>query len=137
MLSNNTINKIKERMLLAKLEESDLNESFVMASGRGGQKVNKTSSAVRLHHLPTGITIKFSGTRSREANRWLARRQLAETILEQEQAELSARYQAEQKIRRQKMRRTRRQKIRMLEAKRQQSLKKAARRPPDWSSDDA
>jgi protein subunit release factor B len=127
LLSPETIDKIKARMALASVFEEDLQESFILGSGPGGQKTNKTSSTVRLYHVPSGMTIKYGRSRSREANRWLARRELAEKILERAKSELSARRQADEKIRRQKRRRSRRQKARMLDEKRKHSEKKAAR----------
>ena len=127
MISPETIEKIKARMALASVFEEDLEESFVLGSGPGGQKVNKTSSAVRLYHAPSGLTVKVGESRSREQNRWLARRELAEKILEKVNAALSVRRQEVEKIRRQKRRRSRRQKARMLEDKRHQSEKKSAR----------
>ncbi len=78
-------------MALASVFEEDLEERFVLGSGPGGQKVNKTSSTVRLYHAPSGLTVKVGESRSRELNRWLARRELAEKILEKECAALSDR----------------------------------------------
>ena len=49
---------------------------FHKASGRGGQKVNKTSSAVRLTHLPSGITVVCSESRSQTENRKTALKKL-------------------------------------------------------------
>ena len=129
MISPETIEKIKARMALASVFEEDLEESFVLGSGPGGQKVNKTSSAVRLYHAPSGLTVKCGESRSREQNRWLARRELAERILERERSALSERRQAAERVRRQKRRRSRRQKARMLEEKRRHGDKKAARAP--------
>ncbi|KAK1835423.1 RF-1 domain-containing protein [Podospora conica] len=57
--------------------EEEFEESFLKGSGPGGQKINKTSSAVQLKHLPTGIVIKCQATRSREQNRKIARDLLA------------------------------------------------------------
>lgn len=127
MLSSESIEKIRERMALASIFEEDLEESFILGSGPGGQKTNKTSSTVRLYHAPSGIAVKCGQNRSREMNRWMARRELTEKLLERENAALSARKQATEKIRRQKRRRSRRQKARMLDEKRRHGEKKAAR----------
>ena len=127
MISPETVEKIKARMALASVFEEDLDESFILGSGPGGQKVNKTASTVRLYHAPSGIMVKCGLNRSREMNRWLARRELAEKILEKANSALSVRKQETEKIRRQKRRRSRRQKARMLEDKHHQGAKKAAR----------
>ena len=123
-----TIQRIQSRMALAELADADIEETFVRGSGSGGQKINKTSSCVQLKHLPTGTIVRCQETRSREANRWLAREMLAERLLQARESELSARRQEEEKIRRQKRRRSRRQKARMLADKKHQSDKKALRR---------
>lgn len=67
---------------LAELEvrEEDLVEKFLRGGGPGGQKTNKTSSAVYLKHLPTGIEVKVSTERSQSVNRFLARRELCDRI---------------------------------------------------------
>jgi protein subunit release factor B len=64
--------------------ESDITEAFLKGSGPGGQKINKTSSAVQLKHLPTGIVVKCQETRSRAQNRKLARRILGDRLEEME-----------------------------------------------------
>ena len=132
MLTPATISKIKELMAEASVFDEDIEESFILGGGPGGQKTNKTSNVVRLKHEPSGLNIRFGETRSREDNRWLARRALAEAILERENKRKSARQQAAEKKRRQKRRRSRRQKQRMLEDKHAHSEKKAARKPVDW-----
>lgn len=132
-LSPSTIEAIETLMKRAGLCEADLQEQFVLGSGSGGQKINKTSSAVRLTHLPTGIAVKVQSSRFREENRWLARRALAEQILEQRNGEKSRKRQEQEKIRRQKRRRSRRQKARMLDDKSHHAAKKANRR---WQADE-
>ena len=132
-LSPSTIESILALMTRANLVEQDLEEQFVLGSGSGGQKINKTSSAVRLTHVPSGLAVKIQTSRSREENRWLARRALAERILEVRDGEKSRRQQEQEKIRRQKRRRSRRQKARMLDDKSHHADKKAARR---WRADE-
>ena len=119
----------------ASIYEEDLDETFILGGGPGGQKTNKTSSVVRLAHEPSGLAVKCGETRSRETNRWLARRMLAEAILEREHKRKSADRQAREKIKRQKRRRSRRQKQKMLDAKHQHSEIKEARRRVDPSDD--
>jgi len=69
------------------VRDQDLEETFVRSRGHGGQKVNKTSSAVQLRHLPTGILVKVQRERSQVLNRFLARRLLAEKLEERQRAE--------------------------------------------------
>ena len=82
MMAPETIAKIRELMKEASVFEEDLEESFILGGGPGGQKTNKTSSVVRLFHAPSGLQVRVGRERSRETNRWLARRALAELILE-------------------------------------------------------
>jgi protein subunit release factor B len=128
MISPETIAKIKALMAEASVFEDDLEETFILGGGPGGQKTNKTSNVVRLSHGPSALQVRYGENRSREINRWLARRMLAEMILEREQGRKSAEQQAREKIRRQKRRRSRRQKQKMLDDKHAHSEKKAARR---------
>jgi protein subunit release factor B len=71
---------LKERMEALGINEKDIEEKFVRSSGRGGQKVNKTSSCVYLKHIPTGIEVKCMEGRSQSLNRFLARRELVKRI---------------------------------------------------------
>jgi protein subunit release factor B len=112
----------------ASVYEDDLEESFILGGGPGGQKTNKTSNVVRLMHEPSGLMVRCGESRSRETNRWLARRMLSELILEREHIRKSAARQAREKIRRQKRRRSRRQREKILEQKHAHSEKKALRR---------
>ena len=128
MISPETIEKIKALMAEASVYEEDLEESFILGGGPGGQKTNKTSSVVRLAHGPSGVAVKVGESRSREINRWLARRMLAETILEREHKRKSEARQKREKIRRQKRRRSRRQKQKMLADKHAHSAIKEMRK---------
>ncbi len=132
MMTQDKKEKIRELMARAGVSENELEESFILGGGPGGQKTNKTSSVVRLVHPPSGIQVRCGGNRSREINRWLARRTLAERILEREQGVKSAARQEAERKRRQKRRRSRRQKQKMLDAKHAHSEIKQSRKPVDW-----
>ncbi len=121
------------RMAQLNVRESDIEERFIKGSGRGGQKLNKTSSCVYLLHAPSGIEIKCQRGRSQSLNRFLARRELCERIAEQVEGERSRKQQERERIRRQKRRRSQRQKARMLDDKRHQGEKKILRKPVDHS----
>lgn len=62
------------------LSDSDIQTAFLKGSGPGGQKINKTASAVQLTHLPTGVVVKCQETRSQTQNAKIARRILAEKV---------------------------------------------------------
>ena len=120
---------LAKRMAELGIGEEDLVEKFILGSGSGGQKVNKTASCVYLRHAPSGIEVKCRHARSRALNRHRARRELCDRLEERIKGDASARQQAYEKIRRQKRRRSRRAKARMLEDKRKQSAKKDRRKP--------
>ncbi|MEW6117313.1 MAG: peptide chain release factor-like protein [Nitrospirota bacterium] len=71
---------LKNKMEELGVKESDIEEKFIRASGKGGQHVNKTSTCVYIKHLPTGIEIKCMKDRSQSVNRFLARRELVEEL---------------------------------------------------------
>lgn len=118
------------RMTQLGILEAELLEKFILGSGSGGQKINKTHSCVYLKHLPSGIEIKNQSSRSREMNRYHARRDLCDTFDEIRLGKASKRQQEMEKVRRQKRRRSRRSKQRSVADKRIQSKKKNLRRSP-------
>ncbi|PKY06811.1 hypothetical protein P168DRAFT_316788 [Aspergillus campestris IBT 28561] len=63
-----------------KLPDADLTVSYLKGSGPGGQKINKTNSAVQISHKPTGIVVKSQATRSQSQNEKIARQLLAERV---------------------------------------------------------
>ena len=130
MIRKEKFDELQARMERLGIQDEDLVEKFILGSGKGGQKVNKTSSCVYLRHIPSGIEVKCQQERSRELNRFYARRALCEKLEEEILQEKSAKQQAVEKIRRQKRRRSRRSKQKMLEDKRRHSEKKSLRRPP-------
>ncbi len=64
------------------LSENEIELEFAKSSGPGGQHVNKTSSAVRLRHIPTGITVFCQSERSQHKNRALALKILESKLYE-------------------------------------------------------
>ena len=66
------------------LNENEIEMEFAKSSGPGGQHVNKTSSAVRLRHVPTGITVFCQSERSQHKNRAMARKILRSKLYEHE-----------------------------------------------------
>lgn len=129
MVSEAKRRALGDRMKRLGIREEDLIEKFILGSGKGGQKINKTASCVFLRHMPSGIEIKCQWTRSRELNRFLARRELCDRLEEQMLGAMARRRQEAERIRRQKRRRSRRQKAQVLAAKRQRSELKRLRSP--------
>jgi peptide chain release factor 2 len=63
------------------IRDEDLEVETMRAGGAGGQHVNKTSSAVRMRHLPTGIVVKCQNERSQHKNRKMALSMLKAKLL--------------------------------------------------------
>jgi len=82
---------------------NDIEEKFIRGGGRGGQKINKSTNAVQLKHVPTGTVVKYQKHRERAMNRILALRELLEKL-----SPASERNRQVDKIRKQKSRRRRR-----------------------------
>jgi len=127
--------KLLQRMERLGIKESELVEKFIKGSGKGGQKSNKTSSCVYLHHLPSQIEVKCQQCRSQALNRFVARQELCDVLEERLLGEFSKRQQAREKIRRQKRKRSKRQKEKILAGKQVQSQKKTLRKPVRDSRD--
>lgn len=120
------------RLTALGISENQLQETFIHASGKGGQNVNKVATAVRLRECRSGIEVKCMTERTQLLNRIRAREILAEKLEKKRESErLRLRALAEKK-RREKEGRPKSVKMEILREKRFTSEKKKARawRPP-------
>ena len=77
-ISNEKWNALRERMAILGIIENDIDESFILGSGSGGQKLNKTNAVVQLKY--NGFLIRSKKSRNRDSNRFFARRELCDKV---------------------------------------------------------
>jgi len=110
-----------------RLRDEDLVQIFHRSSGPGGQHVNKVSTAVTLKHIPTGLIVTASDSRSQSMNRQIALERLLDRF-EKQRAEKRQEQLAEaSKARRQKAKRSRGTKRKLVEDKRRRGETKKLR----------
>ncbi len=111
---------------------ADCDERFILGSGPGGQKVNKTSSTVQLSHRPSGVEVRMQRERSQTRNRELAWAELAARLEERKRAAAAEVRDAKELERRRNRQRSHGQKVRMLAGKKHRAKRKSDRRG-GWS----
>jgi protein subunit release factor B len=119
--------QIDERLSALGIRPEDVDETFLRGSGPGGQKINKTSSTVRLLHRPTGLEVRCQRERSQAANRELAWLELCEKLETRARAKIAAAIDARETERRRTRQKSRGQKARMVQAKQHRARHKARR----------
>lgn len=103
------------------INPADISEDFIRGSGKGGQKINKTSSCVLLRHQPTGIEVRCQKHREQSNNRLSAYKLLILKIEEKVKGSQSERQREIHKLRKQKRKRSKRAKEKILEQKHHRS----------------
>ena len=112
-ISPEKLNALEERMKDLGIKEGDIEEKFIRSQGRGGQKVNKSSTCVYLKHVPTGVEVKCQKARTQAMNRFFARRILSDKIEELLHGGRSAKAKTIERIRKQKRKSTKRSKLKV------------------------
>ena len=79
-ISDKKKEELKNRLNQLDIYDHDLEESFEFGGGKGGQKVNKSASKVRLKYAKYNLNVVSQKSRSRENNRFFARRLLCEKV---------------------------------------------------------
>jgi protein subunit release factor B len=131
-MSRFPVSSERESALLARMqrlgvEEADIVEKFIRGSGSGGQKVNKTSSAVQLRHIPSGYSVRVEFSRSRGQNRFMARQALCDILEARERDRRMQEKKVVATVRRQQARRSPKTKRAVLEDKRHLGQRKQTR----------
>jgi len=127
--------KYLEKARELKIKATNIEESFVLGSGSGGQKINKTASCVVLRHEPTGIEVRCQKHREQSKNRVSAYKLLIDKIEDSIKGKESERAQKIFKLKKQKRKRSKRAKEKVLEAKKQRGAIKITRKKVVHPSD--
>jgi protein subunit release factor B len=122
---------LRARFVSLGVQPGEVDECFIRGAGAGGQKINKTSSTVRLRHLPTGVEVRCQRERNQSVNRLLAWVELADKLQGRRQEAANLATSARELVRRQKRQKSRGQKARMIESKKHRTGVKSRRRRPE------
>lgn len=118
---------IEARLAALGVKSSDVDERFILGSGHGGQKLQKTSSCVWLRHRPTGVEARCQRERSQSANREMAWTELCAKLEERQRADRAKQTDEREQGRRRNRQKSRGQKIRMIQSKKHRARHKAKR----------
>ncbi len=118
---------LRARFVSLGVQPGEVEEDFIRGTGAGGQKINKTSSTVRLRHRPTGVEVRCQRERNQSVNRLLAWVELADKLEWRKQESANQAQSARELARRQKRQKSRGQKARMIEGKKHRAKHKARR----------
>ena len=119
--------KIRARLKGLGILADDLVETIARSSGPGGQNVNKVSTACTVRHVPTGVSVTASDSRSQFQNRQLALERLLDVFEKQREEKRQQRLAEISKTRRQKAKRSRGTKRKLVEGKRKRGETKKLR----------
>lgn len=124
--------EIEIRLAALGLRIADVEERFILGSGKGGQKIQKTSSCVWLRHVPTGVEVRCQRERSQALNRQLAWRELIGKLEARARASVASVQQAREADRRRNRQKGHGQKVKMIVAKKHRAKHKASRGRVGW-----
>ncbi|AKC82688.1 peptide chain release factor 1 [Verrucomicrobia bacterium IMCC26134] len=119
--------QIQQRLVVLRVRSADVEEKFVLGSGRGGQKIQKTSSCVWLRHGPTGVEVRCQNGRFQAVNREQAWTGLCDKLEERKRAAAAKKQAEKAKTLRLNRPRSRNQKVRLVQAKRDRAKTKSTR----------
>ncbi len=107
----------EQRLAALGYTTTEVEERFVLGSGRGGQKIQKTSSCVWLRHGPSGVEVRCQRERSQALNRLTAWTELCEKLESRAKTAAAQRQDESERTRRRLRQKSRGQKLHLVRAK--------------------
>lgn len=129
-MCGNVNREIENRLAALGVRPGDVAERFVLGSGKGGQKIQKTSSCVWLRHGPTGTEVRCQRERSQALNRERAWEELCGKLEALRRAGEDGARDARERLLRRTRQKSPGQKARMIESKKHRAGIKARRSRP-------